>query len=216
MGIFICTVAGCHAGKTGTGNADCTADRRNAANLYRTVQEIFRELFDGGEASLSLSDPDDVLHSGIEIQVAPPGKVIKNLIALSGGEQSFVAIAIYFAILRQRPTPFCIMDEIDAALDDGNVRRYVQYLQRFRCDDAGRWYLSFAAYGTGTRSGSIKTRRKGVEHGLFWKKEGQRKRERKERKGKEGKAMQPSCTEPNPRETKEEGKEETKEEGRIK
>ena len=73
-----------------------------------------------------------MLHSGIEIQVAPPGKVIKNLIALSGGEQSFVAIAIYFAILRQRPTPFCIMDEIDAALDEGNVRRYVQYLQRFR------------------------------------------------------------------------------------
>ena len=58
--------------------------------------------------------------------------MIKNLIALSGGEQSFVAIAIYFAILRQRPTPFCIMDEIDAALDEGNVRRYVQYLQRFR------------------------------------------------------------------------------------
>ena len=102
------------------------------AGINQAFQEIFRELFDGGEASLSLSDPDDVLHSGIEIQVAPPGKVIKNLIALSGGEQSFVAIAIYFAILRQRPTPFCIMDEIDAALDEGNVRRYVQYLQRFR------------------------------------------------------------------------------------
>ena len=102
------------------------------SGINQAFQEIFRELFDGGEASLSLSDPDDVLHSGIEIQVAPPGKVIKNLIALSGGEQSFVAIAIYFAILRQRPTPFCIMDEIDAALDEGNVRRYVQYLQRFR------------------------------------------------------------------------------------
>ncbi len=102
------------------------------AAINRSFRDIFRELFDGGEASLELTDPDDVLHSGIEIRVAPPGKVIKNLIALSGGEQSFVAIAIYFAILQQRPTPFCIMDEIDAALDEGNVRRYVQYLQRFR------------------------------------------------------------------------------------
>ncbi|MDD6110349.1 MAG: hypothetical protein PUB72_09030 [Ruminococcus sp.] len=102
------------------------------AGINQAFQEIFRELFDGGEASLELSDPEDVLHSGIEIRVAPPGKVIKNLIALSGGEQSFVAIAIYFAILRQRPTPFCIMDEIDAALDEGNVRRYVQYLQHFQ------------------------------------------------------------------------------------
>ncbi|MGN1224689.1 MAG: chromosome segregation protein SMC, partial [Ruminococcus sp.] len=102
------------------------------AGINQAFQEIFRELFDGGEASLELSDPEDVLHSGIEIRVAPPGKVIKNLIALSGGEQSFVAIAIYFAILRQHPTPFCIMDEIDAALDEGNVRRYVQYLQHFQ------------------------------------------------------------------------------------
>ncbi len=102
------------------------------AGINQAFQEIFRELFDGGEASLELTDEEDVLHAGIEIRVAPPGKVIKNLIALSGGEQSFVAIAIYFAILRQRPTPFCIMDEIDAALDEGNVRRYVQYLQQFR------------------------------------------------------------------------------------
>lgn len=94
-------------------------------------QQIFKDLFGGGEARLELSDPENVLESGIEIKVAPPGKVIKNLISLSGGEQSFVAIAIYFAILRLRPSPFCILDEIDAALDEGNVRRYAQYLQNF-------------------------------------------------------------------------------------
>ncbi|MBQ8687490.1 MAG: chromosome segregation protein SMC [Ruminococcus sp.] len=101
------------------------------AEINRNFKEIFKDLFGGGEASLTLSDPDNVLESGIEIHVAPPGKVIKNLISLSGGEQSFVAIAIYFAILRLRPSPFCILDEIDAALDEGNVRRYAQYLHHF-------------------------------------------------------------------------------------
>lgn len=99
--------------------------------INRNFQEIFRDLFGGGEARLELTDPENVLESGIEIKVAPPGKVIKNLISLSGGEQSFVAIAIYFAILRLRPSPFCILDEIDAALDEGNVQRYAQYLQNF-------------------------------------------------------------------------------------
>ncbi|MBO5227034.1 MAG: chromosome segregation protein SMC [Ruminococcus sp.] len=99
--------------------------------INRNFKEIFTDLFGGGEAELSLTDPDNVLESGIEIHVAPPGKVIKNLISLSGGEQSFVAIAIYFAILRLRPSPFCILDEIDAALDEGNVRRYAQYLHNF-------------------------------------------------------------------------------------
>ncbi|MEI3020019.1 chromosome segregation protein SMC [Ruminococcus sp.] len=99
--------------------------------INRNFQEIFRELFGGGEARLELTDPEQVLESGIEIKVAPPGKVIKNLISLSGGEQSFVAIAIYFAILRLRPSPFCILDEIDAALDEGNVRKYAQYLRNF-------------------------------------------------------------------------------------
>lgn len=94
-------------------------------------KEIFTELFGGGKAELVLTDPENVLTSGIEIIVAPPGKVIKNLISLSGGEQSFVAIAIYFAILRLRPAPFCILDEIDAALDEVNVRKYAQYLRKF-------------------------------------------------------------------------------------
>ncbi len=99
--------------------------------INRNFQSIFKDLFGGGEARLELTDPENVLESGIEIKVAPPGKVIKNLISLSGGEQSFVAIAIYFAILKLRPSPFCILDEIDAALDEGNVRRYAQYLQNF-------------------------------------------------------------------------------------
>ncbi len=101
------------------------------AVINRNFKEIFADLFGGGEANLSLSDPDNVLESGIDIHVAPPGKVIKNLISLSGGEQSFVAIAIYFAILKLRPSPFCILDEIDAALDESNVRKYAQYLHRF-------------------------------------------------------------------------------------
>ena len=99
--------------------------------INSNFKSIFTELFGGGKAELILSDPENVLESGIEISVAPPGKVIKNLISLSGGEQSFVAIAIYFAILRLRPAPFCILDEIDAALDEVNVRKYAQYLKHF-------------------------------------------------------------------------------------
>ncbi len=99
--------------------------------INRNFKEIFRDLFGGGKAELTLTDPDNVLTSGIEINVAPPGKVIKNLISLSGGEQSFVAIAIYFAVLRLRPAPSCILDELDAALDAANVRKYARYLKHF-------------------------------------------------------------------------------------
>ena len=99
--------------------------------INSNFKSIFVELFGGGKAELILTDPENVLESGIEISVAPPGKVIKNLISLSGGEQSFVAIAIYFAILKLRPAPFCILDEIDAALDEVNVRKYAQYLKKF-------------------------------------------------------------------------------------
>ncbi len=92
--------------------------------------QTFRELFGGGEAHLTLEDPEDVLTGGIEIHVAPPGKVIKNLEALSGGERALVAISIYFGILAVNPAPFCILDEIEAALDDANVTRFAQYLRR--------------------------------------------------------------------------------------
>ncbi len=91
---------------------------------------IFVELFGGGKARLELSDESDVLESGIEIFVQPPGKLIKNLSSLSGGEQAFVAIAIYFAILKVSPAPFCLIDEIEAALDDVNVGKFAAYLRR--------------------------------------------------------------------------------------
>ena len=92
--------------------------------INKNFGEIFSELFAGGNASLRLEDPEDILECGIEIIVQPPGKIIKNLAALSGGEQTMVAVAIYLAILKVRPSPFCVLDEIEAALDDVNVSRY--------------------------------------------------------------------------------------------
>ena len=103
---------------------------RNFAAINRHFGQAFAQLFGGGQAALALEDPGDVLGSGIEIQVSPPGKVIRNLEALSGGERALVAISIYFAILAVNPSPFCILDEIEAALDDANVTRFAQYLRR--------------------------------------------------------------------------------------
>lgn len=98
--------------------------------INRNFSETFVELFGGGSARLELTQPDDILSSGIEIIVQPPGKIIKNLSMLSGGERAFVAIALYFAILKVRPSPFCVLDEIEAALDDANVARFAAYLRR--------------------------------------------------------------------------------------
>lgn len=98
--------------------------------INESFQTTFLELFGGGRASLRLEDPDDVLNCGIEIKVQPPGKAVSNISLLSGGEKSFVAIALYFAILKLRPTPFCVMDEIEAALDEENVVRFAEYLHR--------------------------------------------------------------------------------------
>ncbi len=106
----------------------------------------FKELFGGGNAELSMTDPEDVLTSGIEIKAAPPGKIIKNLALLSGGEQSFVAIALLFAILKVNPTPFCILDEIEAALDEVNVFRFGEYIKRF--DDGTQFILITHRRGT--------------------------------------------------------------------
>ncbi|MCL2517822.1 MAG: chromosome segregation protein SMC [Oscillospiraceae bacterium] len=92
---------------------------------------VFRELFGGGSAELVLTTPDNVLESGIEINVAPPGKIIKNLSLLSGGEQSFVAIALLFAILKVNPSPFCLFDEIEAALDETNILKFTQYCCKY-------------------------------------------------------------------------------------
>ena len=90
--------------------------------------ETFEEMFGGGKGQLILDDPEQPLSCGIEIRVQPPGKQVKTITLLSGGEKAFVAIALYFAILKVRPTPFCMLDEIDAALDDRNVERFASYL----------------------------------------------------------------------------------------
>ena len=102
---------------------------KNFDKINNHFMEIFRDLFGGGSGELRLIDPNNILESGIEIYVQPPGKIIKNLVSLSGGEQSLVAICIYFAILKVKPSPFCVLDEIEAALDDANVCRYAEYLK---------------------------------------------------------------------------------------
>ena len=91
-------------------------------------EQTFVEMFGGGKGSLILENPEEPLTCGIEIRVQPPGKQVKTITLLSGGEKAFVAIALYFAILKVRPTPFCMLDEIDAALDDRNVERFASYL----------------------------------------------------------------------------------------
>lgn len=101
----------------------------NFNRIAGNFSSIFRELFGGGKGTLNLTDPDNILESGIDIHVQPPGKLIGNLSALSGGEQALVAIAVYFAILKVRPSPFVLLDEIEAALDDVNVVKYAQYLR---------------------------------------------------------------------------------------
>ncbi len=98
--------------------------------INRNFTFTFKELFGGGTASLSLADPENILTSGIDIVVHPPGKIVVHLDALSGGEKALVAIALYFAIMKVRPAPFCVMDEIEAALDDVNVNRFAGYLRR--------------------------------------------------------------------------------------
>lgn len=100
------------------------------AEINRNFVEIFKELFGGGTADLSFTDENDILNSGIEIKVHPPGKIVSHIEALSGGEKALVAISIYFAIMKVSPPPFCMLDEVEAALDDVNVRRFADYLHR--------------------------------------------------------------------------------------
>lgn len=92
---------------------------------------VFKALFGGGSGRLSLSDPDNVLESGIDIEVQPPGKKLQNMMALSGGEKALSAIALLFSVLEVRPTPFCILDEVEAALDDNNVYRFADYIRKY-------------------------------------------------------------------------------------
>ncbi len=103
---------------------------KSFSEIRDNFSKIFVELFGGGKATLNLTDPENILESGIEIFVQPPGKIIKNLVELSGGEQSFIAIAIYLSILKVKPAPFCFLDEIEAALDEVNVQKYAKYLRK--------------------------------------------------------------------------------------
>ena len=99
--------------------------------INKNFGEVFAELFGGGKAELSLEDEENILECGIEITVQPPGKKLQNMMLLSGGEKAFTAIALLFAILKINPAPFCVLDEIEAALDDVNVFRYADYLKKF-------------------------------------------------------------------------------------
>ena len=114
---------------------DITAEMRDVflrefCAINDSFKETFLEFFGGGKADLVLEDEDNVLECGIEIKVQPPGKALSSISLLSGGEMAFVAIALYFAIIKVRPTPFCVMDEIEAALDEANVIRYAEYMRR--------------------------------------------------------------------------------------
>ena len=100
--------------------------------INNNFKETFRDLFNGGVASLKLTEPDNLLETGVEIVASPPGKSMKNIISLSGGEKTFTAISLLFAILKTRPVPFCLLDEIEAALDDANVASFCKYLNKFK------------------------------------------------------------------------------------
>lgn len=104
--------------------------RDRFARINRAFGETFSELFGGGSAQLLLSDEHDILECDIEIKVQPPGKNLKSIEPLSGGEKGLSAISLLFAILKVTPAPFCIFDEVEAALDDVNVSRYAQYVRR--------------------------------------------------------------------------------------
>ena len=94
-------------------------------------EDIFRQLFGGGHAELRLDDENNPLESGIEIIAPPPGKKLQNINLMSGGEKTMTAIALMFAVLKTKPTPFCILDEVEAALDDANIDRFANYLRKF-------------------------------------------------------------------------------------
>lgn len=114
---------------------DITEEMRGIfAKEFKTINEQFKEtfleLFGGGRANLELEDENDILNCGIEIKVQPPGKSLKTITLLSGGEKAFVAIALYFSVLKVRPAPFVVMDEIEAALDEANVLRFAEYMRQ--------------------------------------------------------------------------------------
>ncbi|MFA6308119.1 MAG: AAA family ATPase, partial [Clostridia bacterium] len=99
--------------------------------INENFNKVFNELFQGGRAELILTDEENILESGIEVEVQPPGKKLQNMMLLSGGERAFTAIALLFSILKLKPTPFCILDEIESSLDDANVYRFAEYIRGF-------------------------------------------------------------------------------------
>ena len=102
-----------------------------ARGISWNFEDIFRQLFGGGHAELRLDDENNPLESGIEIIAQPPGKKLQNINLMSGGEKTMTAIALMFAVLKTKPTPFCILDEVEAALDDANIDRFANYLRKF-------------------------------------------------------------------------------------
>ncbi len=104
--------------------------REKFQQINATFNKVFRELFGGGKGFLELTDTENVLESGISIIAQPPGKKLQNMMLLSGGERAFTAIALLFSIQSLRPSPFCVLDEIEAALDDANVDRFASYLRK--------------------------------------------------------------------------------------
>ena len=108
-----------------------TRFKSNFDEVVKNFEEIFKDLFGGGTAELTLDNEDDPLESGIQINAQPPGKKLQNINLLSGGEKSMTAIALMFAVLKTKPTPFCILDEVEAALDDANIDRFAGYLKNF-------------------------------------------------------------------------------------
>lgn len=110
--------------------------KKSFLNTFEVIRvefkKVFREMFRGGEAELILTDPDNLLETGIEIQAVPSGKKLKSLSLLSGGEKTFTAISLLFAILNVRPVPFCLLDEVEAALDDANVEAFGNYLYKYK------------------------------------------------------------------------------------
>ena len=105
--------------------------KENFDQIVVNFEEIFKELFGGGHAELRLDDEDNPLEAGIEIIAQPPGKKLQNINLMSGGEKTMTAIALMFAVLKTKPTPFCILDEVEAALDDANIDRFAEYLRKF-------------------------------------------------------------------------------------
>ena len=108
-----------------------TKFKENFDQVVENYEHIFKELFGGGHAELRMEDENNPLESGIDIVAQPPGKKLQNINLMSGGEKTMTAIALMFAVLKTKPTPFCILDEVEAALDDANIDRFAKYLRHF-------------------------------------------------------------------------------------